>query len=292
MTNKDHKPNFKPNVIVGKCLATEKNPIELCEILKGGKVVEWEFLDSGICELNKKKSFKVGELFLDWINTSVAVRNSTINDSIRLDNGKTATEEDIKLARLAEESLEYIRAILIDGDVERKRDLYLEFVNEYNEHYSQSTIKISPFGDGKLIGNKYEVTAKETFDGVTNDSHFENAFFITDLYHLINNNDVTVRECAYCGKLFVKSSNTKYCPQCKDERIPDKLKRQNAGTTASVRKKIYQLLTQREDVGHNSYFHGELITSASFSSWASSQKKLLSADDYLNWLESLHKELI
>lgn len=259
-----------------KHIVIEKNgekisyDIEIEEVLDtSGHVVKWRFLQNEIIEKNKEASFNVGDLFLDWINTSIKSENKP-KDVLRKCIDNELEQMNLSVSR----SIDYVYQMLTSETRDSLFDLYKNMVDAAHLFkYDLCTMT-----EQTPSGRKYII---KKLDKCT----LQDAFFLIDLYELIRNGDILISRCSYCGEFYQNTKQSiKYCDKCRGNNIPEKLK--NRGNSArQLRGKIYKRLIGRTN---NKEYCPGIYDAFSFSEKAIEYKKN-NPDHYYEWLQHIEE---
>lgn len=259
-----------------KLIVIEKNgekisyDIEIEEVLdSSGHVVKWRFLQDEIIEKNGKDHFDVGDLFIDWINTSIR------SESKPKDILRRCIDNDLNQMNLSVSgSIDYVYQMLISETHDSLMDLYRNMVEAAHLFkYDLCTIT-----EQTSTGRKYIIKKLSSYT-------LQDSFFLIDLYELIKNSDISISRCSYCGEFFQSTKQSiKYCDKCRNDNIPEKLK--NRGNTArQLRGKIYKRLMGRTN---NTEYCPGIYDAFSFSEKAIEYRKN-NPDKYYEWLQHIEE---
>ena len=98
------------------------------------------------------------------------------------------------------------------------------------------------------------------------------------------------KQCVYCGKTFlVTRKGQKYCPECVQAKISEKLRRENMTEQCRLRQKIYSRLYVRDGSGNNWDYGYDIYDGDSFTKVASEYKRNHTKVEYLEWLREIEK---
>lgn len=272
---------YRKYVPIGDCLIKPEDgspgQLQIAEVLdKKHNIVKWAFVDKWAEEKCGRAYFNVGELFLDFVNFSVALdrRKKEMN---AVDRAKYSIHET--LFGSTKENVSYFFDKLTSTNFDDKKELFEDCLEMCDLLDWDNSASILPFGDGKPVGRKYIISDLDKRD-------LQNAFLMHDLFALIQNDSIQVERCKHCGALFIShTKNQRYCPECVDNKIPSKNKAKK--TDLALRKKIYSRLAAR---GNDEINYGVITCNAfTFSNEAQALKASSSEEEYFDWLNKIDK---
>ena len=253
----------------------ESTEITLWEILDDElHTIGWYFADRVFAEKNKKSFIGVGELFLDFYHESIEFCN--------INRDRNISPDDRNRLDKLHNSLLSVYKTLSSGTKKEKNDLLRDFAFEQLCRCSQLAFRVSPILDNTQVGHEYCIPTK--YGGL------EAAFFTEDLAKLIQHPNIKLDKCVHCGKLYIRTKKgQKYCPECVQAKISEKLRRENMTEQCRLRQKIYSRLYVRDGSGNNWDYGYDIYDGDSFTKVASEYKRNHTKVEYLEWLREIEK---